>query len=117
MNLKWRAAIGVCYVVTLFPDMATARFEIEDQDLALAALDDFRSSTADFSDCLVGRRNRAAGAGETVTFDKGPRSRAGCRLPPPFRRSGLNPRAAGWPGAPPPRGRRTSATPRSGACR
>ena len=26
MNLKWWAAIGVCYVVTLFPDMATARF-------------------------------------------------------------------------------------------
>ena len=26
MNLKWWAAIGVCYMVTLFPDMATARF-------------------------------------------------------------------------------------------
>jgi hypothetical protein len=26
MNVKWWAAIGVCYVVTLFPDMATARF-------------------------------------------------------------------------------------------
>src|SRR5262245_35346908 len=27
MNLKWWVAICVCYVVTLFPDMATARFE------------------------------------------------------------------------------------------
>ena len=26
MSLKWWAAIGVCYVVTFFPDMATARF-------------------------------------------------------------------------------------------
>ena len=50
--------------------LATAQFEIDAKDLALAALDDFRGSTADFSDCLIGRRNRAAGAQETVTFDR-----------------------------------------------
>ena len=50
--------------------LATAQFEIEAKDLALAALDDFKGSTADFSDCLIGRRNRAAGAEETVTFDR-----------------------------------------------
>jgi predicted nucleic-acid-binding protein len=50
--------------------LATAQFEIESKDLAIAALDDFRRSTADFSDCLIGRRNRAAGAEETVTFDR-----------------------------------------------
>lgn len=31
----------------------------------LAALEGFRASTADFSDCLIGRRNRAAGARQT----------------------------------------------------
>ena len=71
-----RAEIGV----TLEKVLATAQFEIEGKDLARAALDDFRSSAADFSDCLVGRRNRGAGAGETVTFDKGLRGLAGFRV-------------------------------------
>jgi predicted nucleic-acid-binding protein len=71
-----RAEIGVA----LERILATAQFEIEGKDLALSALDDFRSSTADFSDCLVSRRNRAAGAAETVTFDKGLRGLEGFRL-------------------------------------
>jgi predicted nucleic-acid-binding protein len=71
-----RAEIGI----TLEKVLATAQFEIEGKDLARAALDDFRSSTVDFSDCLVGRRNRAAGAAETVTFDKGLRALEGVRL-------------------------------------
>jgi predicted nucleic-acid-binding protein len=65
---------------TLEKVLATAQFEIESKDLALAALDDFRRSTADFSDCLLGRRNRAAGATETVTFDRGLRRLEGFRL-------------------------------------
>ena len=65
---------------TLEKILATAQFEIEGKDLALVALDDFRRSTADFSDCLVGRRNRAAGAAETVTFDHGLRGLEGFRL-------------------------------------
>jgi predicted nucleic-acid-binding protein len=60
--------------------LATAQFEIEGKDLALGALDDFRDSPADFSDCLVGRRNRAAGAAETVTFDRSLRGLEGFRL-------------------------------------
>jgi predicted nucleic-acid-binding protein len=71
-----RAEIGD----TLEKILATAQFEIEGKDLALAALDDFRSSRADFSDCLVGRRNRAAGAAETVTFDRSLRGLEGFRL-------------------------------------
>jgi len=71
-----RSEIGV----TLEKILATAQFEIEGKDLARAALDDFRGSTADFSDCLVGRRNRAAGAAETVTFDKSLRGLEGFRL-------------------------------------
>ena len=60
--------------------LATAQFEIEAKDLALAALDDFRGSTADFSDCLIGRRNRAAGAQETITFDRTLKGLPGFRL-------------------------------------
>jgi predicted nucleic-acid-binding protein len=60
--------------------LATAQFEIEDKDVARAALDDFRGSAADFSDCLIGRRNRAAGAAETVTFDRSLRGLEGFRL-------------------------------------
>ena len=64
---------------TLEKILATAQFEVEGKDVALAALDDFRGSTADFSDCLVGRRNRAAGAAETVTFDQSLRGLHGFR--------------------------------------
>jgi predicted nucleic-acid-binding protein len=60
--------------------LATAQFEIEAKDVALAALDDFRGSTADFSDCLIGRRNRAGGAQETVTFDRSLKGLPGFRL-------------------------------------
>lgn len=60
--------------------LATAQFEIESKDLALAALDDFRRSAADFSDCLIGRRNRAAGVPETVTFDRNLKGLEGFRL-------------------------------------
>ena len=60
--------------------LATAQFEIESKDVASAALDDFKRSTADFSDCLLSRSNRAAGAVETVTFDRGLRELEGFRL-------------------------------------
>ena len=60
--------------------LATAQFEIEAKDLALAALDDFRGSTADFSECMIGRRNRAGGAQETVTFDRSLKGLPGFRL-------------------------------------
>jgi len=60
--------------------LATAQFEIEAKDRALAALDDFKKSTADFSDCLIGRRNRSAGARETVTFDRSLKGLPGFRL-------------------------------------
>ena len=41
--------------------LATAQFEVESKDLARLALNDFRNSAADFSACLIGRRNQAAG--------------------------------------------------------
>jgi predicted nucleic-acid-binding protein len=66
--------------LTLEKILSTAQFEIEDKDLARAALDDFRGSAADFADGLIGRRHRAAGAAETVTFDHTLRGLEGFRL-------------------------------------
>ena len=60
--------------------LATAQFEIESKDLVHAALADFRRSAADFSDCLIGRRNLGAGAAETVTFDRSLKGLDGFRL-------------------------------------
>ena len=60
--------------------VATAQFEIDGKDLVLAALADFRRSAADFSDCLIGRRNRNAGAPETATFDRSLKGLEGFRL-------------------------------------
>ena len=59
---------------------ATAQFDIDGKDLVLAALADFRRSGADFSDCLIGRRNRGAGVTDTVTFDRSLKSLDGLRL-------------------------------------
>ena len=59
---------------------ATAQFEIDGKDLVLAALADFRRSAADFSDCLIGRRNRSAGAPDTATFDRSLKGLDGFRL-------------------------------------
>lgn len=50
--------------------LSTAQFDVERADEARQALDDFRSSKADFSDALVGRVHRSLGAGHTLTFDR-----------------------------------------------
>jgi len=60
--------------------LATAQFEIESKDHVLAALADFRRSAADFCDCLIGRRNRGAGAADTVTLDRSLKGLDGFRL-------------------------------------
>jgi predicted nucleic-acid-binding protein len=45
--------------------------EIQDRDLAVRALEQFRQGPADFSDYLIGQQNRRAGCEETLTFDRG----------------------------------------------
>jgi len=60
--------------------LATAQFEVEAKDVTVIALHDFRRSAADFADCLIGRRNRAAGVSETLTFDRGLARLAGFRV-------------------------------------
>lgn len=46
------------------------QFEIEKKDLVWAALANFKSSKADFSDCLIGVINELAGCESTLTFDR-----------------------------------------------
>jgi predicted nucleic-acid-binding protein len=49
--------------------VSITQFEIERKDAVWGALEDYKSSKADFSDCLIGRVNRGAGCDETASFD------------------------------------------------
>ena len=50
--------------------LSTHEVEVEDADVALAALHDYSRSTAGFTDCLIGHRNAVHGCAETGSFDK-----------------------------------------------
>ncbi len=45
-------------------------FDIAERDTVRAAIDDYRSSKADFADTLIGRLNQRAGCRDTLTFDR-----------------------------------------------
>jgi predicted nucleic-acid-binding protein len=49
----------------------TVHFEVENHNLVLTSLEDYRLSRADFADCLIGRINSAAGCVKTFSFDQG----------------------------------------------
>ena len=48
----------------------TESIELEDSVAVQEALESYRASNADFSDCLILLRNQAAGVALTMTFDK-----------------------------------------------
>jgi predicted nucleic-acid-binding protein len=50
--------------------LLTGGFRFEDKASVEAALEDYKNSNADFPDCLIGRRNLAAGCESTLTFDR-----------------------------------------------
>ena len=50
--------------------LLTGQFQFEDKSSIESALEDYKTSKADFPDCLIGRRNRAAGSESTLTFDR-----------------------------------------------
>lgn len=60
--------------------LSTHEVEVEDADVALAALQDYRRSTAGFTDCLIGHRNAAHGCIETGSFDKRAKSVASFKI-------------------------------------
>lgn len=55
-------------------------FEFEDKNIVWTALNDYRTRKVDLADCLIGRKNRAAGCDETVTFDKALKQLDGFKL-------------------------------------
>ena len=50
--------------------LRTSQFEIVQRDAAWRALAEYGKNRGDFSDYLLGECNSAAGAAETLTFDK-----------------------------------------------
>jgi predicted nucleic-acid-binding protein len=58
----------------------TRGFELEHRAQVREALDDFRMSRADFSDCLIGRIHDTLGCRQTLTFDRALRSVGGFRV-------------------------------------
>jgi predicted nucleic-acid-binding protein len=58
-------------VATLDKLLSTRQLEFADRDLVRLALADFRASSADFADCLLGRRNHTRTGSPTWTFDRG----------------------------------------------
>lgn len=50
--------------------LETPVLDIEEAELVIQALRQFRVSTADFPDCLIAAKNAAAGCEFTVSFDK-----------------------------------------------
>ncbi len=50
--------------------LQTKQLIVEQGETVWHALEDFKKSSADFSDCLLSRINQQAGCSTTVTFDK-----------------------------------------------
>ena len=50
--------------------LETAQLQVESSTDVTAALQAFRNSSADFSDCLIAQVNRSAGCDFTITFDR-----------------------------------------------
>ena len=56
------------------------QLKFQDPDSASQALRDFRTSKADYVDCLIHRLGSAAGCSHTATFDRAASRLAGMRL-------------------------------------
>ena len=50
--------------------LRTRQLTVSDRDVVRRALADYKNSSADFADCLIGQMNQESGCGETVTFDR-----------------------------------------------
>lgn len=60
--------------------LLTKQFDVAHRDAVWAALQDYKQSPADFSDCLIARLNREAGCAETATFDQAAGTLKGFRV-------------------------------------
>ena len=73
-ELAWVLSAAYGYSRTEIADvmakvLQASSFRFESKDTVWAALDEFRSSGADFADCLIGRTHGALGCDGTATFD------------------------------------------------
>ncbi len=69
--LRWAYRIGRSDILrTLTRVLDTAQFSIEDPDACREALALYEEGQGDFSDYLLGAKNRRAGCSATVTFDR-----------------------------------------------
>lgn len=50
--------------------LSAAQLRVQDAEAVWLALQDYRDSTADFSDALIATLGRNAGCGHTLTFDR-----------------------------------------------
>lgn len=50
--------------------LQTKQLVVEEAETVWHALEDYKKASADFSDCLISRKNQNAGYSITVTFDK-----------------------------------------------
>jgi len=60
--------------------LSRSMFEFENRDAISWSLHQYRTSKADFSDCLIARKNQEQGCVETVSFDKGVKKVEGFRV-------------------------------------
>lgn len=75
-ELVW--VLSSCYqcpkeaiVETLEKILSTTQFQVAHRAHVWEALQIFRTSKADFSDCLIGVKNSSSGCRKTLTLDKG----------------------------------------------
>lgn len=74
-ELAWVLGRGYGYARTELAEVIEKillgrQFEIERKDLVWTALADYKTSRADFADCLIGVTNDLAGCESTLTFDR-----------------------------------------------
>ena len=60
--------------------LLVSQFEIQEAEVVWRALADYRRSSADFPDHLLGRINQSSGCDSTLTFDKSAASQPGFQL-------------------------------------
>lgn len=68
---RWAYGVATTDILrTLRQILETAQFAIEDAEAFHEALSSYAAGAGDFSEYLIGRRNRRAGCSATVTFDR-----------------------------------------------
>lgn len=69
--LRWAYRFGKPEVLRVLAQVLdTAQFSVEDPDACRGALAEYADGSGDFSDYLIGAKNRRSGCSVTATFDR-----------------------------------------------